>query len=95
MDIICLLDCAFSFYQNYPCRLTAAEMECDLPCEDSIFESEHPFAQPNFRFNRNRTVGDAFQSLFAENQRTGKSDRAHINDIDFTVCDMFILIHRR
>lgn len=61
------------------------EMECDLPCEDSIFNSEHPFAQPNFRFNRELTVAEAFQSLFAEVPPAVPN---------YTVFDMFILIHR-
>lgn len=85
INIICSLDCAFGFFQNYPCRLTPMEMECDLPCEDSIFNSEHPFAQPNFRFNRELTVAEAFQSLFSEVPPAAPN---------YTVFDMFILIHR-
>ncbi|KAL1983961.1 hypothetical protein VTN96DRAFT_9735 [Rasamsonia emersonii] len=92
INIILLLDCAFSFYQNYPCRLTPSEMECDLPCENAFFNSEHPFAQPNFRFSRETTVYDAFQFLFAEDQPINQSSNGASN-VKFTVLDMFILIH--
>lgn len=106
INIVSLLDCAFSFFQNYPCRLTYTEMECDLPCEESIFYSQHPFAEPNFRFTRNITVYEAFQQLFTEEPVSSKSifDRRqslpgpfmqNLEDLQFTVLDMFILIHCR
>lgn len=96
------MDCAFSFYQNYPCRLTHTEMECDLPCEESLFSSQHPFAEPNFRFTRDLTVCEAFQKLFAEDQPISSSQSSSWssvssnapNDMKLTVLDMFILIHR-
>jgi hypothetical protein len=101
INIISLLDCAFSFYQNYPCRLTHTEMECDLPCDEALYSANHPFAQPNFRFSREITVYEAFQSLFSEDRPMTSSDpsrpQAHRNIADdphFTVLDMFILIHR-
>lgn len=91
ISIISLLDCAFFFYQNYPCRLTHSEMECELPCEESIFESEHPFADPNFRFTRDLTLYGAFQHLFDSSHEAGQSpDPSQMN---LTVMDMFILIH--
>jgi hypothetical protein len=91
ISIISLLDCAFFFYQNYPCRLTHSEMECELPCEESIFDSEHPFADPNFRFTRDLTLYGAFQHLFDSSQEAGQSpDPSQMN---LTVMDMFILIH--
>jgi hypothetical protein len=107
INIISLLDCAFSFYQNYPCRLTHREMECDLPCEESLFRSDHPFAEPNFHLSRDITVFEAFQWLFAESQPAVMSETAYAqsnpqpaagnaaSEIKFTVLDMFILIHRR
>ncbi|KAJ5787619.1 transcriptional regulator family: Fungal Specific TF [Penicillium paradoxum] len=85
MSIISLLDCAFFFYQNYPCRLTLTEMECDLPCDESLFFSEHPFSEPNFRFSRDLQISEAFENLFAE---APESDT-----MDLTTLDMFILIH--
>ena len=93
VSIVSLLDCAFLFYQNYPCRLTHSEMECDLPCDEAIFRSEHPFTEPNFRFSRHLTIYEAFQNLFdapilESPQRT--PDSSHM---DLTVLDMFILIH--
>ncbi|KAL2007443.1 hypothetical protein VTN00DRAFT_8881 [Thermoascus crustaceus] len=101
INVVSLLDCAFSFYQNYPCRLTHTEMECDLPCEESLFSSQHPFAEPNFRFTRDITVCEAFQKLFAEDQSTSASQSASRSsvssnapdDMKLTVLDMFILIH--
>ncbi|KAL1886791.1 hypothetical protein Plec18167_000726 [Paecilomyces lecythidis] len=104
INIVSLLDCAFSFYQNYPCRLTHNEMECDLPCEESIFSSQHPFAEPNFRFTRNVTIHEAFQQLFSEEPTSSKptldrsqplssSSMRNLEDLQLTVLDMFILIH--
>ncbi|KAH8705616.1 putative C2H2 finger domain protein [Talaromyces proteolyticus] len=94
INIISLLDCAFSFYQNFPCRLTPAEMECDLPCDDSLFNSEHPFAEPNFSFTRETTLYQAFQHLFDDEQSIAKTTNTNSPAImNFTVFDMFILIH--
>ncbi|KAJ5484340.1 hypothetical protein N7453_012294 [Penicillium expansum] len=85
ISIMSLLDCAFLFFQNFPCRLTFTEMECDLPCHESLFFSEHPFAEPNFRFSRGLKVSEAFEHLFDETPES--------NPIDLTALDMFILIH--
>lgn len=85
ISIISLLDCAFFFFQNFPCRLTHTEMECDLPCDESLFFSEHPFAEPNFRFSRGLKVSEAFKNLFDETPES--------NLMDLTALDMFILIH--
>ncbi|KAJ5502614.1 transcriptional regulator family: Fungal Specific TF [Penicillium fimorum] len=85
ISIISLLDCAFFFFQNYPCRLTYTEMECDLPCEESVFSSEHPFAEPNFCFSRGLVLSEAFENLFDE------APESH--PMSLTALDMFILIH--
>lgn len=73
-------------------------MECDLPCDESLYSANHPFAQPNFRFSREITVYEAFQFLFSEDHPMTSSDPSHpqapTNDPHFTVLDMFILIHR-
>lgn len=94
MSIISLLDCAFSFYSNYPCRLTHTEMECDFPCQEAVFDSQHPFVEPNFRFSRGISVSEAFENLFGspaneDGSQAGVPDRI----VDMTVLDMFILIH--
>jgi hypothetical protein len=72
-------------------------MECDLPCDESLYSANHPFAQPNFRFSREITVYEAFQFLFSEDHPMTSSDPSHpqapTNDPHFTVLDMFILIH--
>jgi hypothetical protein len=92
--IVSLLDCAFSFYQNYPCRLTVAEMEFELPCEESVFQAEYPFAEPHFRFARNITVLRAFQGLFNDTYQRGSPQRSpDTTHMDLTALDMFILIH--
>ncbi|CRG88903.1 Regulatory protein ADR1 [Talaromyces islandicus] len=95
INIISLLDCAFSFYQNFPCRLTPAELECDLPCDNLVFNSEHPFTHAKFRFTRETTVYEAFQYLFDESQPipTQKGTQAATTDMSLTVLDTFILIH--
>lgn len=103
MNVIALLDCAFSFYSNFPCRLTPSELECDLPCEESIFNCEHPFAQLKFRFTREATIYEAFQHLFDDEPETSdcQHGQSHSNycqhnpsiGMTFTVSDMFLLIH--
>ncbi|KAJ5427329.1 hypothetical protein N7465_002399, partial [Penicillium sp. CMV-2018d] len=85
ISIISLLDGAFFFFQNFPCRLTHTEMQCDLPCDESLFFSQHPFAEPNFRFSRGLTVSGAFENLFDEAPES--------NPMDLSALDMFILIH--
>ncbi|GAM37648.1 hypothetical protein TCE0_024r07737 [Talaromyces pinophilus] len=103
MNVIALLDCAFSFYSNFPCRITPSELECDLPCEESVFNCEHPFAQLKFRFTRETTIYEAFQHLFEDEPETSNCQHGqhHSNycqhtpsiGTTFTVTDMFLLIH--
>jgi len=62
--MIRLFDFAFLFYSNYPCILTFAELQVDLPCQSQLFESEHPFAQEEFCFSRNTTASDILRLLF-------------------------------
>lgn len=92
MNLIILMDSAFSFFQNYPCRLAHIEMDCDLPCEEYIFNSTHPFAEPNFSFTRDLTASEAFQSLFEVYSEDSHSPN-HNNPMGLTVFDMFLLIH--
>ncbi|KAJ6041024.1 hypothetical protein N7444_009929 [Penicillium canescens] len=104
--IIALLDSAFFFYQNYPCRITHTEMECDLPCHEPLFRSEHPFTAPDFRFSRELTLLSAFQSLFqgttygtshqnmSPQETSQDQSRLHQSSFpDLSVFDMFLLIH--
>lgn len=100
MNLLALMDSAFSFFQNYPCRLAHIEMNCDLPCEESIFNSAHPFTEPNFRFTRHFTISEAFQSLFDEYPEDSSHPSSASsfpkyddNPMGFTVFDMFLLIH--
>lgn len=103
MNVVALLDCAFSFYSNFPCRLTPSELECDLPCEESVFNCEHPFAQLKFRFTRETTIYEAFQHLFDDEPETSNCQHGpnHSNycqhtpsiGTTFTVTDMFLMIH--
>ncbi|OJJ38270.1 hypothetical protein ASPWEDRAFT_35893, partial [Aspergillus wentii DTO 134E9] len=95
VSIISLLDCAFSFYQNYPCRLSHTEMDSEFPCYNAIFNSEHPFAEPNFRFSRDLIISEAFQSLFEDypTQNPSPSPISEGSQMSLTVFDMFMLIH--
>jgi hypothetical protein len=69
-------------------------MEFELPCEQSVFQAEYPFAEPHFRFSRNITVLRAFQGLFIDNNQRGSPQRSPDTiHIDLTTLDMFILIH--
>lgn len=93
INIISLLDCAFFFYQNYPCRLTHAELECELPCEEALFRSPHPFQDPKFRFSREITIYQAFQHMFESTTQDGSGASPPSSKMDLTVLDMFIVIH--
>lgn len=101
MSIMTLLDCAFCFFANYPCRIALSEMQYDLPCDEEIFACPHPFSEPGFHPSRHLTTLEAFQSLFgrgksAVQSRHGNNDGNNdkSNPLELNVLDMFILIHR-
>ncbi|KAK6821419.1 hypothetical protein RU639_007918 [Aspergillus parasiticus] len=98
INLISLLDCAFSFYSNYPCRLSHTEMECALPCVESVFESAHPFQEPNFELSRDITLSEAFQKLFEEESSRASSPSTSGSTVaetlaKLTILDTFMLIH--
>ncbi|KAL4805887.1 hypothetical protein BDV18DRAFT_140102 [Aspergillus unguis] len=94
MNILSTLDCAFSFYQNYPCRLTHTELQWEFPCFDSVWASEHPFTDPTFLVTRGITIRDAFDSLFEEpSERDGANGSPSDPLAGLTVLDMWVLIH--
>jgi hypothetical protein len=79
-------------------------MECDLPCQEPLFRSEHPFTEPDFRFSRDVTLLGAFQNLFQGtsygasqlNMSPRNQDQSalrHPSSLDLSVFDMFLLIH--
>lgn len=70
-------------------------MEFELPCKESIFQAEHPFSEPHFRFSREVTISKAFQGLFDDNTQFGcRQQSLETSHMDLTILDMFILIHR-
>ncbi|KAI9037717.1 uncharacterized protein KD926_000058 [Aspergillus affinis] len=98
MSYISLLDCAFVFYQNYPCRLSHTEMESDFPCAEAVFASGHPFQEPKFQLMREFNISDTFQSLFHEHSsKTSSPSGFSMSGVNMlsglTFLDMFILIH--
>lgn len=104
MCMIRSLDCAFLFYSNYPCRLTLSEMSVDMPCDSSVFNSEHPFADDNFSFSRTGNLTSVFEELFDQrpyeftNSHPGESPHSNIQTTQHTrktqtVIDLFISIH--
>ncbi|KAL4753717.1 hypothetical protein BDW72DRAFT_167788 [Aspergillus terricola var. indicus] len=95
MNVISLLDCAFYFYQNYPCRLSHTELQWEFPCYDSVFASEHPFAAPSFQVSRGITIRNAFSDLFEEagGHDTPSPSAPSGALATLTVLDMFVLIH--
>ncbi|KAF2152399.1 hypothetical protein K461DRAFT_146169 [Myriangium duriaei CBS 260.36] len=86
INIIHSIDCAFLFFHNYPCKLSFAEMECDLPCDELLFSSQNPFSEPNFTFSRNITLRRSFEMLFDPNSHLPHGEH-------FRILDMFLLIH--
>lgn len=98
MAIISLLDCAFVFYQNYPCRLSHTEMEADFPSAEAVFASDHPFQEPKFLLTREFNISDTFQNLFHEHgtQASSPTDPSASSTnmlAGLTVLDMFMIIH--
>jgi hypothetical protein len=87
-----LLDCAFSFFANFPCHLTVTEMKFDLPCEENLFASRNPFSEPTFKASRNLTTYEAFNSLFIQ-PNPQLSNHSKKNPLGLNPMDMFILIH--
>ncbi|GAM85118.1 hypothetical protein ANO11243_031220 [Dothideomycetidae sp. 11243] len=86
MNIIHSIDCAFLFFHNFPCRMSFAEMECDLPCDELLFSSPTPFAEPGFQLVRGLTLRQGFESLFKTSPSLKPGEH-------FRVLDMFLLIH--
>jgi hypothetical protein len=62
-------------------------MECDLPCEEVVFDEPDPFTHSKFRFRRDLTSRMAFCALL-------NSARSPARELDITVLDSFVLIHR-
>ncbi|PYI03433.1 C2H2 finger domain protein [Aspergillus sclerotiicarbonarius CBS 121057] len=97
MSIILLLDCAFSFFQNYPCRLTHTEVECDFPCAESLFALEHPYTDLSFQPSRGITISETFLRLFEDGPKdtmpSTPDSTTSSSMASLTVLDMFILIH--
>ncbi|RAK96855.1 Zn(II)2Cys6 transcription factor [Aspergillus ibericus CBS 121593] len=97
MSIIQLLDCAFSFFQNYPCRLTHTEVECDFPCAEALFALEHPYTDLSFQPSRGITISEAFHNLFddvpKDTMPSTPDSTTSSSMSSMTVLDMFILIH--
>ncbi|KAI2787243.1 hypothetical protein POX_f07606 [Penicillium oxalicum] len=93
ISLMSLLDCAFFFYQNYPCRLTHSELESELPCEEALFRSSHPFQDPNFRFTRDLSIFQAFQHMFEISPQGSPAPSPSMPRFQLTILDMFIVIH--
>jgi hypothetical protein len=75
-------------------------MECELPCVESVFESQHPFQEPNFQHTRDITLSEAFQSLFEEESSRATTPSTPGSTVpgtlaSLTLMDTFMLIHRK
>lgn len=96
INTITLLDCAFLFFANFPLRISFSEMNFELPCEEQLWASSHPFAERTFLPNRNVTLFEAFQSLFGQPKPTPVPVQATKgNPFGLNPMDMFTLIHRK
>jgi hypothetical protein len=61
-----------------------AEIDVDLPCEESVFDAAHPFTKPDFTFERSLTAKRAFQALFNDHQQDLQSS------LNMTMLDTFV-----
>jgi hypothetical protein len=95
VNMITLLDCMFAFFANFPCRLTVSEMKFDLPSDELLFSSAHPFSEPHFIPSRHVTTFKAFQSLFGPTNLPTYPKNKKGNPLGLNAMDMFILIHRK
>ncbi|KAK2733683.1 hypothetical protein FQN55_003192 [Onygenales sp. PD_40] len=94
MILISMIDSAMPFYHHYPSRLPNIEVQCDMPCEESLFSSRRPFLEPNFRYSREMTVYQAFHNLFTEQGPVRQLFVYHgTNKLHLQIMDMFLLIH--
>ena len=106
MAVIALLDCAMRIYTNHPCRLILVELDCDLPCKESIFSSDPPFMEDGNIFSPRLTISKAFALLFQGSAKRSLSivkksseepdgeDATPTTSLgDLTKFDLFILIH--
>ena len=98
VNIMVLLDCAFTFFANFPCRFSFSELEFELPCAEAFFNSSQPFVEDGFSLSRRPTILSAFQSLFEQaDGRTPLMNPSQFDarpaPLDLNCMDMFILIH--
>lgn len=84
-----LLDCAFLFFRGIPLRILSSEIEGDFPCDEAVFDAEHPFAVPQFTFERSIRPRQAFMWLFS----TERSRKEQLPDL--IMLDTFVLIHSK
>lgn len=82
-----LLDCALLFFAGLPLRIALHEIRSDLPCEEMVFDAEHPFTHPDFAFSRSTSAQEAFQSLFLASVKGVRISQ------ELTLLDTFVLIH--
>lgn len=83
---VILVDCAFLFFRGLPLRVMTSEVECDLPCIETVFDAVHPFSEPDFAFRRSCPTMLVFQKLFLE-------DVDCLTELGLTLLDTFIMIH--
>lgn len=81
ISVIALLDCAMRIYSNYPCRITLAELDNDLPCKEAIFSSRHPFMQDESVFASRLTMSQAFALLFDGKSKLSTSTAASVTSL--------------
>src|ERR1700743_3135244 len=79
ISVIALLDCAMRIYSNYPCRITLAELDNDLPCKEAIFSSRHPFMQDESIFASRLTMSQAFALLFDGKSKPADSSAVSVH----------------
>jgi hypothetical protein len=97
ISIMVLLDCAFTFFANFPCRFALSELEFELPCEGRFFNNAKPFTKSGFTTSRRYPIQVAFQSLFEQRDPQqsagGTNTEPNLGPLDLNCMDMFILIH--
>lgn len=76
-------------------RIAFQEMNFELPCEEVLWGSSHPFAEKTFTPNRNVTLFEAFQSLFGQPKAAPVAvvQATKGNPLGLNPMDMFTLIH--
>jgi hypothetical protein len=66
-----------------------SELEFDTPCSESVFNAEHPYGSPRFRFQSEDTVSSAYKKLMHQSEAADALDLMSLNTLLTSSCKLF------